>query len=216
LEIAEAFRQEVDLALFITFEGVEGCGKSTQSRRLYQRLVRLALPALLTHEPGVTGLGKKITRLLKWSGEMKISPLAELLLFNASRAQLVQEVLRPALAEGKVVICDRYADSTTAYQGYGRGLEPAVVRSVNATATLGLKPDLTILLDMPGDAGLARKDGRLDRFHRETAAFHRRVREGYLKMAKEEPGRWLVIDAEQDKEKIAGEIWQRVSRLLPR
>jgi dTMP kinase len=196
---------------------VEGCGKSTQSRRLYRRLVRLAVPALLTHEPGVTGLGKRITRLLKWSGEMKILPMAELLLFNASRAQLIKEVIRPALEDSKVVICDRYADSTTAYQGYGRGLDLAVIRSVNETSTGGLKPDLTILLDMPGEAGLTRKsDEKLDRFHKETAAFHRRVREGYLEMAQEEPERWLVIDAGQDKEKIAGEIWRRVSQLLPR
>jgi len=180
-------------------------------------LVKLAIPALLTHEPGVTDLGKRITRLLKWSGELKISPLAEVLLFNASRAQLVQEVLRPALAAGKVVICDRYADSTTAYQGYGRGLDMAAVKSVNEIGTQGLQPDLTFLLDMHGDVGLARKDDiKLDRFHRETTAFHRRVREGYLKMAKEEPGRWLVIDATKSKEDIAGIIWQRVSKMLPR
>ena len=196
---------------------MEGCGKSTQSRRLYQRLVKLAVPALLTHEPGVTDLGERITRLLKWSGEMKISPLAELLLFNASRAQLVREVLKPALAEGKVVICDRYADSTMAYQGYGRGLDMATIKSVNEIGTQELQPDLTFLLDMPGGAGLARKDDkRSDRFHAETAAFHRRVREGYLKMAKDEPGRWLVIDATKSKEEIAGIIWQRVSKLLPR
>jgi dTMP kinase len=194
---------------------VEGCGKSTQSRRLYRRLTRLDVPALLTHEPGVTQLGKRITRLLKWSGEMKISPLAELLLFNASRAQLVHEVIRPALAEGRVVVCDRYADSTTAYQGYGRGLDMATVKAVNETGTGGLRPDLTILLDMPGDSGLARKgNDKIDRFHGETAAFHRRVREGYLKLAGEEPGRWLVIDAEKNKEEIAGIIWQRVSKLL--
>jgi dTMP kinase len=196
---------------------VEGCGKSTQSQRLYRQLVKMAVPARLTHEPGITALGKKITRLLKWSGEMNISPLAELMLFNASRAQLVQDIIRPALAAGKVVICDRYADSTTAYQGYGRGLDLNMVNSVNETGTQGLKPDLTVLLDMPGEAGLARKGGeKADRFHAEPAAFHRRVREGYLKMAREEPGRWLVIDAGKDKNMIAGIIWQRVSRLLPR
>jgi dTMP kinase len=196
---------------------VEGCGKSTQSRRLHRRLVRLAVPALLTHEPGVTVLGRRITRLLKWSGEMKISPLAELMLFNASRAQLVREVVRPALDQGKVVVCDRYTDSTTAYQGYGRGLDLGIIRSVNETATRGLKPDMTVLLDIPGDTGLARKAGqKTDRFHAAPSAFHRRVREGYLKMAEEEPERWLVIDAAQDQDKIAGEIWQRVSKLLPR
>jgi dTMP kinase len=175
------------------------------------------VPALLTHEPGVTDLGKRVTRLLKWSGEMPISPLAELMLFNASRAQLVRDVVRPALDAGKAVICDRYADSTTAYQGYGRGLDLVVIGAVNQAATQGLRPDLTILLDLPGEAGLARKAGeKTDRFHGETAAFHRRVRGGYLKMAKEEPGRWLVVDATRDKDRIANEIWQKVSQMLPR
>ena len=196
---------------------MEGCGKSTQSRQLYRRLVRLAVPVLLTHEPGGSALGQRIARLLKWSGETPISPLAELLLFNASRAQLVRQVIRPTLGEGQVVICDRYADSTMAYQGYGRGLDLEMIKSVNAAATGGLAPDLTVLLDMPGEAGLKRKGReKLDRFHAEPAAFHRRVREGYLKMSKEGPSRWLVIDAGQDKEKIAAIIWQKVSKLLPR
>jgi dTMP kinase len=196
---------------------VEGCGKSTQSRRLYRRLEMMAVPVLLTHEPGGSALGRRIARLLKWSGETPILPLAELLLFNASRAQLVRDVVRPALGEGQVVICDRFDDSTTAYQGYGRRLDMAIVESINAAATGGLVPDLTVLLDMPGEVGLARKGGeKLDRFHAETAAFHRRVREGYLKLAKEEPGRWLVIDAEKDRNEIAAVIWQRVSKLLPR
>ena len=147
------------MGFFITFEGGEGCGKSSQSRLLYRRLQKLAVPALLTHEPGVTDLGKKITRLLKWSQDIDISPLAELLLFNASRAQLVKEVIRPALEKGVIVICDRFADSTTAYQGYGRGLDLDTVKAVNRMATQGLVPDLTILLDMPVEGGLARKQG---------------------------------------------------------
>lgn len=179
-------------------------------------MVKLAVPVLLTHEPGGSALGRRIARLLKWSGGTPISPLAELLLFNASRAQLVRDVVRPALEEGKMVICDRFADSTTAYQGYGRGLDLDMIKSVNAAATGGLVPDLTVLLDMPGQAGLKRKGGeKLDRFHAEPAAFHRRVREGYLKMARAEPSRWLVIDAAQDKDKTAGIVWQRVSKLLP-
>ncbi len=204
-------------SLFITFEGVEGCGKSTQSRRLYRRLQKLAIPALLTHEPGVTALGKKITRLLKWSKDTNISPLAELLLFNTSRAQLLEEVVRPALKEGKVVICDRYADSTTAYQGYGRGLDLAAVAAVNRLGTQGLTPDLTILLDIPVAGGLARKkDTMPDRFHTEKLNFHRHVREGYLKLVKAEPERWLVIDGTQSKNIIAGIIWEKVSKMLPR
>ncbi|HJX12997.1 MAG TPA: dTMP kinase [Dehalococcoidales bacterium] len=202
------------MALFITFEGGEGSGKSTQSRRLYRQLTRLAIPVLLTHEPGVTRLGKKITRLLKWTDAVAISPLAELLLFNVSRAQLVEEIIRPGLEKGVTVICDRFADSTTAYQGYGRGLDMTMVSAVNKIGTSGLVPDLTVLLDMPVEKGLARKAAKKDRFEAESEEFHRRVRGGYLKIAQAEPERWLVIDAMQSKEKIAGAIWQRVSKLL--
>ncbi len=203
--------------LFITFEGVEGCGKSTQSRRLYQRLQKLAIPALLIHEPGITALGKKITRLLKWSRDINISPLAELMLFNASRTQLVTDVIRPALAEGKIVICDRFADSTTAYQGYGRGLDLGEVTAVNRIATQGLVPDLTVWLDVPVTGGLARKkDTTPDRFHQEKIDFHQRVREGYRKLAAEAPERWLVVDGTQKKDIVTGIIWERISKLLPR
>lgn len=203
------------MALFITFEGGEGSGKSSQAGALYRRLGKLAIPVLLTHEPGVTPLGKKIARLLKWAQELDISPAAELLLFNASRAQLVTEIIRPGLASGKVVICDRYADSTTAYQGYGRGLDLGTVAAVNGTGRLGLLPDLTFLLDVPVEAGLARKGGkRRDRFEGENKAFHQRVRAGYLALAAEEPERWLVIDALKSKEEIAGIIWKAVRKLL--
>jgi dTMP kinase len=203
------------MSFFITLEGVEGCGKSTQARRLYRRLGKLAVPARLVHEPGVTVLGKRVARLLKWADDVNITPMAELLLFNVARAQLVEEEIRPALEKGEVVVCDRYADSTTAYQGYGRGLDMGTVAAVNKAGTGGLTPDLTILLDVPPEAGLARKHGeRPDRFEAEAAAFHRRVREGYLKLAGAEPKRWLVIDATQARDKIAGQIWERVSRLL--
>lgn len=204
------------MSLFITFEGVEGCGKSTQARRLYRRLNKLSVPARLVHEPGVTALGKRVARLLKWAQDVNISPLAELLLFNVSRAQLVEEVIRPSLKKGEVVVCDRYADSTTAYQGYGRGLDMNTVKAVNQAGTGGLMPDLTILLDISPEPGLARKPGgKRDRFEAEASAFHRRVREGYLALAKQEPQRWLVIDAAQAKDKIAGQIWEKVSQLLP-
>ncbi len=203
------------MPLFITFEGGEGSGKSVQARVLYRRLSHLAIPVVLTHEPGVTSLGKKITRWLKWGQDMAISPMAELLLFNASRAQLVTEVIRPDLESGKVVIGDRYADSTTAYQSDGRGLDLAMVRAVNNAAIQGLTPDLTVLLDIPAGAGLARKrDKRRDRFEGEDIAFHRRVREGYLKLAAGEPERWLVVNASQPKEKISEIIWQKVNQLL--
>ena len=205
------------MALFITFEGGEGSGKSVQARALYRRLSQLAIPALLTHEPGGTPFGNKIGRWLKWAKNTDISPLTELLLFNASRAQLVSEVIRPNLKNGMVVICDRYADSTTAYQSYGRGLDLEMVKAINNTATQGLKPDLTVLLDIPVEEGLARKRvKKQDRFEQEEIAFHQRVREGYLKLAANDPQRWLVVDATQSKEKIEEIIWQRVSQLLSR
>jgi dTMP kinase len=204
------------MALFITFEGGEGSGKSTQARLLHRHLQRQNVPSLLTHEPGVTDLGKKITRLLKWSKDTTISPVAELLLFNTSRAQLVSEVIKPAPENGTNVICDRYADSTTAYQGYGRGLDLATVESVNKIGMSGLVPDVTFLLDIPVEEGLARIEKNKDRFEIESADFHARVREGYLKLAEQEPKRWCVIDATQSKSKIAGVIWQRIRPILPR
>ena len=203
------------MSLFITFEGGEGCGKSVQAKALYRRLSKSAIPVLLTHEPGGTTLGKKLARWLKWTDETDISPLTELLLFNVSRTQLIDEVIHPSLARGEIVICDRYADSTTAYQGYGRGLDLGTVTAINNAATQGLKPDLTVLLDMPAEAGLARKKTKQDRFEQEELAFHQRVRKGYLKLAANDPQCWLVVDASQSKRKIAKIIWQRVSQLLP-
>ncbi len=202
------------MSLFITFEGGEGCGKSSQARALYRRLSRLAIPVVLTHEPGGTPLGQKIGRWLKWE-RADISPLTELLLFNASRAQLVAEVIQPNLKNGKMVICDRYADSTTAYQSYGRGLDLEIVKTINNAATQGLEPDLTVLLDISAEAGLARKRARKqDRFEGEDITFHQRVRDGYLKMAANDPEHWFVVDASQSKRKIAQIIRQRVSQLL--
>jgi dTMP kinase len=172
------------------------------------------MPSLLTHEPGVTTLGRKVARLLKWTQNVDISPTAELMLFNSSRAQLTAEVIKPGLESGKVVICDRYADSTTAYQGYGRKLDLTVVAEVNRIGTMGLRPDVTFLLDMPVEKGLARKDSNKDRFEVESINFHKRIREGYLKMAAAEPERWLVVSATQSRDVIAEIIWQRVSKLL--
>ncbi len=205
------------MTLFITFEGGEGCGKSVQAGALYRRLSELAIPAVLTHEPGVTSLGKKLGRWLKWAEGTDISPLTELLLFNASRAELVTKLIKPNLENGKVVICDRYDDSTTAYQGYGRGLNLEVVKVINSAATQGLKPELTVLLDISAEEGLARKGTeRLDRFEQEDITFHHKIKEGYLKLAGDEPERWLVVDATQSKKIIEEIIWQRVSQLLPR
>ena len=203
------------MSLFITFEGGEGSGKSVQTRALYRKLCRLNISAVLIHEPGSTLLGERLTRLLKWAESTNISPLAELMLFNASRAQLVEEVVRPALKAGKIVVCDRYTDSTIAYQGYGRRLDISRIKNINSLATDALKPDLTVLMDIPVEEGFARKTGQEpDRFEKEAKAFHQRVRKGYLRLAAEEPERWLVIDARLSKEIIKQIIWQKVSSLL--
>ncbi len=200
---------------FITIEGGEGCGKSTQSRLLLKKLEQQNIPAILTHEPGGTALGDEIRKALKRKRDSFISPQAELFLLAASRVQLLAEIIRPALEEDKVVVCDRFTHSTLVYQGYGRGLDLTIVETVNNIATQDLKPDLTILLDISPEQGLARKRSLKDRFELEDLSFHRRVREGYLKIAAAEPDRWLVIDASLPKRKIADIIRDRVSKLLP-
>jgi dTMP kinase len=203
------------LSLFITFEGSEGCGKSTQARALWRKLSQLSIPAMLTHEPGGTALGNQLRRVLKKGRQDKISPIAELFLFAACRIQLVTEVIRPSLQQGKVVICDRFSDSTVAYQGYGRGLNLEVIKKINELATEEIKPDIIILLDIPSQKGLGRKRSKMnDRFEAEDVAFHNRVRSGYLKLAAEEPERWLVIDATLPRARIGKIIWDKINRLL--
>ena len=203
------------MGLFITFEGGEGCGKSTQSKLLLKQLEQKNIAVVLTHEPGGTALGNELRKTLKRKQDSSISPQAELFLLAASRAQLVAEVIHPALEEGKVVLCDRFTHSTMVYQGYGRGLDFTAIKLVNNMATRHLNPDLIILLDISPEQGLARKQSLKDRFELEDLSFHRRVREGYVKMAAAEPDRWLVIDASLPKARIAEIIWDRVSLLLP-
>jgi dTMP kinase len=201
--------------MFITFEGGEGSGKSFQAKALYRRLIKMDVPAVLTHEPGGTPFGGRLGHWLKWSLQEEISPLVELMMFNASRAQLVASVINPALKRGEVVVCDRYADSTTAYQGYGRGIDLETVRKVNEIATGGLKPSLTILLDAPPEIGLTRKqDRKHDRFEQEKLVFHNKVRQGYLALAAAESGRFLVLDAALPRAELSRLIWQKVARLL--
>jgi dTMP kinase len=203
------------LSLFITFEGGEGCGKSTQAKDLWRRLCRLGIPTVLTCEPGGTTLGIKLRRLLKGKQQVKISPEAELLLFSASRIELVTEVICPNLQQGKVVICDRFADSSTVYQGYGRQIDLSIIKATNELATQGSKPDLTILLDIPSAKGLARKKTRRqDRFEAEEIDFHDRIRRGYLTLAAQEPVRWLVIDATLPRARIGKIVWNRVEQLI--
>lgn len=203
------------MALFITFEGGEGCGKTYQARALYRRLWHLAIPVVLTREPGGTPLGDRVRRWLKRSTGGNISPHTELMLFCAARAQLVAEVVRPGLESGKVVVCDRYADSTMAYQGYGRGLDLSMIEEANHIATQGTLPDITILLDVPAEVGLSRKRTRhTDRFEREALGFHEKIRKGYLELAAADPERWMVIDAVQPRNVVQNLVWHRLVELF--
>jgi dTMP kinase len=203
------------MSLFITFEGGDGCGKSTQADVLYKRLVESNVPVELTCEPGGTPLGDELRSLLKRKWDVPIAPETELLLFAASRKQLVTNVIRPALAQGKTVICDRFVDSTVAYQGYGSRIDLGIVNTINQFVTGGIKPDLTTLLDMPCEQAVERKHNRAtDRFDSDDLEFHQRVRQGFLALARSEPGRWLVISASLPADQISRVIWDRVSQLL--
>jgi dTMP kinase len=203
------------MSLFITFEGGEGSGKSSQAKILFRSLYRLSLSVLLTHEPGGTPQGERISKILKSKENKELSPLTELLLFNASRTQLISEVIKPNLKHGTIIICDRFTDSTIAYQGFGRGLNLKLIETVNDIAAEGIKPDLTILLDVPAQEGLSRKSKQnLDRFHQEEISFHNRIRSGFLQLAGEEPDRWFVVNGLLSKKYISQTIWNRVTSLL--
>lgn len=200
--------------MFITLEGPEGSGKTTQAFRLRSYFEDLGRKVLLVREPGGTALGDHLRNVLLFSKDVAISSCAELLLFAAARAQLTCEVIHPYLESGAVVICDRYADSTVAYQSYGRGIGRDDVDAVNRVATANLIPDLTLLFDVPPEVGLARnRKGELtaDRLELEDVDFHRRVRQGYLEMAKKEPQRWVVIDALQSVDQVTDRVRDAVA-----
>ena len=202
--------------LLVTLEGGEGAGKTTHAKALAELLEERGFTACLTHEPGGTALGQVIQRLFQRSEGSQIpSPLAELLLFEADRAQHVRQIIRPALSEGKIVICDRFADSTLAYQGYGRGLDLNLIRKLNYEATGGLTPDLTLLLDLPPEVALGREGAQLDVTGREPLEFHERVREGFLALAREEPERFVVIDATLPEGDMAKTALAAVEKWLP-
>ena len=207
----------------VTFEGTEGCGKSTQLELLCRRLKKTGIPFQLFREPGGTAAGEEIRHLLKHSDSNRsLTPEAELLLMNASRAQLVRESIRPALARGELVLCDRFYDSTLVYQGYGRGLDFKQVRQVIEIAVGETRPHLTFLLHLPlsiSENRQARRaeqggSGQRDRFEEADREFFMRVEEGYLELAKSDPGRFAVIDGTLPMEVIENEIWKRLEALL--
>lgn len=209
--------------MFITFEGIEGCGKSTQIRLLQQRLRDCGLQVTLTREPGGSDLGVCLRSMLLQRHSVNLTPLSELFLYLADRAQHVAEVIKPALARGEVVLCDRFVDSTVAYQGYGRGLDTQLLDSLNQMAAAGCIPDLTLILDLPVETGLQRARARNDRdnqsrsegrFEAESLAFHRRIREGYLLLASLHPKRCVVVQADRDLENVCEQIWSLVTTRL--
>jgi len=207
---------------FITFEGGEGAGKTTQIRLLQKYFQQLNVPCVATREPGDTALGDLIRKILLEVSVDAIAPLTELFLYLADRSHHVSQIIVPAISAGKIVLCDRFTDSTLAYQGYGRGIDLAWLRELNNAATSFIRPDLTFLLDCPIEVGLARAaerkyeagTSREDRFERETVEFHEKVRAGFLALAREEPGRFCIIDAAKTVDESAADIREIVHRKL--
>jgi dTMP kinase len=218
------------MGVFITFEGPEGSGKSTQARLLYERLQAYGYPVILTREPGGTRIGEMIRRILMDLRNTEMAPTTETLLFSAARAQLVSELVRPYLTTGGIVLCDRYADSTYAYQGYGLGRDLDELHAVTAVATGGLMPDLTFYLDLDVESGLQRKRSARDRTdHPDAAAkpewnrldardlaYHQRVAAGFAELMRRDPERWRHLSAEQPVDALADAIFREVEPLLRR
>ena len=210
------------VVLFITFEGGEASGKTTQIRLLKKSLILKGFEVENFVEPGSSELGKRIRKLVKY-GPKEINPLSEAFLFFAARTQLINDFILPKLKSGRVVICDRFSDSTLAYQGYGRGLDIQMLRKINSFSCEGILPDLTILLDLPTEVSLQRRNSiHGDRFESEATRidfptgdnFHDKVRKGYLELSKEEPNRWMIIDANLQKNEIADQIFNKVLVIL--
>ena len=208
--------------MFITFEGIEGCGKTTQIRRLAKRLASYRIDVLLTFEPGGTSIGKRIRSILLDSRNRKLDPLSELMLYAADRAQHVEEVIKPALEQGKWVLCDRFSDATVAYQGIARSQDMRLIRVLNDKVTRGIRPDITFLLDCPVEMGLARafrrnRTGRnqgQDRFEKEAKAFHHKVRKGYLDIARKDRKRFIVIQGSGSSEEVEERIFRYIEPFL--
>lgn len=208
---------------FITFEGGDGSGKTTQLKALESYLAARGKSCLSTREPGGTSLGEHIRQVLLEVGQQPITSATELFLYLGDRAQHIYEVIIPALAQGKIVLCDRHTDSTLAYQGYGRGIDLGLLRSLNDIASQGIKPDLTLLFDCPVEIGLSRTAQRQskmtlgrseDRFEREKIEFHERIRAGFLELARAEPHRFRIIDAAGSVEEVVQQIKYIIDREL--
>ncbi len=202
--------------LFITLEGIEGAGKSTIIKKLGDALRKQGVDVVETFEPGDTPAGRRIRQILLDPELKGLSPLTELLLYFADRAEHVKKVIEPALRSGRIVICDRFMDSTFAYQGFGRGLDLKTLYSLNEIATGGLKPDLTVLLDLDAKTGLDRnrKTGKNDRFEQESLEFHEKVRKGFLELARREPERFVVVDATEPIDRVFEEVFIRINEKL--
>jgi dTMP kinase len=199
--------------LFVTLEGPEGSGKSTHAPRLAEYLRSQGRDVLLTREPGGTSIGDQIRVILNDHGNSAMQPRAEILLFCASRAQLVTQMIRPHLEHGGTVVCDRFSDSTLAYQGYGRGLDLSALQSITVFADGGLKPHLTLLMDLPVEEGLNRRrhsGGDWNRLDAQEVEFHQRVRQGYLELARQEPERWVRIDSQKNED----DVWEQIRKAV--
>jgi dTMP kinase len=203
---------------FITFEGVEGSGKTSQISRSAERLRDLGWPVIQTREPGGTSIAEQIRDVMLNRGNEQLTPLAEAFLVMAARAQHVEEVIRPALAAGVVVLCDRFADSTLAYQGYGRGLDLPSLRRLNRLATAGLQPDMTIVFDVPVALGLQRRRAHreVNRLDMESVAFHERVRKGFLQLARRDPRRVKVVNSGVSQARVSNLVLELIEQVLQR
>lgn len=207
------------MSRFITFEGPEGSGKSTQIQRLAERLRAAGWEVVVTREPGGTSIGNAIRSVVLGVAHSEMHPRTETLLFNAARAQIVEQVIRPALARGQIVLCDRYAESTLAYQGFGHRQPLPELRRLIDYATHGLRPHFIVYLDLDPAVGLARKrtDGEVEwnRLDAQTLSFHQRVRAGYRRLIEEEPSRWISIDANQAVDRVEHDVFAATSKRLP-
>jgi dTMP kinase len=197
---------------FITFEGSEGCGKSTQSKMLFNYLKTNGFKVAYLREPGGVQLSEMIREILL-NPKSRISPVAETLLYMAARAQVVEEIIKPALSSGRTVVCDRFLDSTVAYQGYGLGIDIKLIKSIGNFATQGIKPDLTIFLDLPVKSGLIHRHSCKDRIEQRSISYHEKVRKGYLALAKAEPQRIKIVKVLEDKFKTQENIREIVDAL---